>query len=79
MKELAEFEVKVYATKDKKKLKKGSKTYSYGTISIRDPRLTEYVGKRLRVKAYSMDETVKPPAQNETKEDRRRREGKEER
>ena len=62
MKEVAEFVVKVYATKDKKKLKRGSKTYSYGTISIRDPRLTEFVGRRLRVKAFPMVEGGDPPS-----------------
>ena len=47
---IGKFTVKVYSTSDKKKLKEGSKTYTYGTISIRDPKLTEYVGKEVTIK-----------------------------
>lgn len=56
MAEIGEFTVKVYSTSDRKELKRGSKTYSYGTISIRDPRLTEYIGKKLLVKVFTLEE-----------------------
>lgn len=69
MKEVAEFTVKVYSTKEKKRLKKGSKTYAYGTISIRDPRLTEFVGKQLVVKAFTVTDSAASP-ETERKKDR---------
>lgn len=49
---------KVYATSDKKKLKTGSKTYEYGTISIRDARLTKFIGQTVVV-------TVRPAKNSE--------------
>jgi len=49
---LGTFEGKVYQTSDKKKLKSKSKTYSYGTISIRDPKLTPYAGEEVIVKVF---------------------------
>jgi hypothetical protein len=51
---IATFETRISATSDKKKLKEGSKTYTYGTISIRDPKLNEYVGKTVKVKVESL-------------------------
>jgi len=59
MKELGEFTIKVYATSDKKKLKNGSKTYRYGTISIRDPRLTAFIGKKLLIRVFTLDKEEK--------------------
>jgi hypothetical protein len=56
LKEIAEFTAKVYTTSDKKKLKNGVKKYRYGTISIRDPLLNEYVGQTVTVKAFVADE-----------------------
>jgi|GEM_PF-2454392 len=50
--ELAEFTVRICATSDKKQLKNGSKTYKYGTISIRDPTLTQHIGEIVIVKVY---------------------------
>ena len=50
MKTIGTFEVRISATSDKKKLKDGSKIYTYGTISIRDPKLTEYIGRQVRIK-----------------------------
>jgi hypothetical protein len=47
---IAEYEVKVHSTKDRKKLKSGVKEYEYGTINIRDPKLTHYIGKTVTVK-----------------------------
>ncbi|MCX6778126.1 MAG: hypothetical protein NT157_04540 [Candidatus Micrarchaeota archaeon] len=49
MAKIGVFEAVVYSTKDKKKLKNGSKTYEYGTIVLRDPKLTAFVGKKIRV------------------------------
>ena len=57
--EIAEFTVKVYGTRDRKKLKGGSKTYEYGTISIRAPELTEHIGETLHVKVFSSDKMIK--------------------
>lgn len=52
---IAIFETKISATSDKKKLKEGNKTYTYGTISIRDPKLNEYIGKDVIVKVLKDD------------------------
>lgn len=50
MTKIAEYRVKVHSTKDKKKLKYGVKEYEYGTIIIRDPKLTSHIGKIVKVK-----------------------------
>jgi hypothetical protein len=50
MKTIGTFRVKIHSTSDKKKLKKGNKIYTYGTISIRDPKLNDYVGKEVILK-----------------------------
>lgn len=55
--ELAEFTVKICATSDKKQLKDRSKTYKYGTISIRDPTLTQHVGETVLVKVFAIEKT----------------------
>jgi hypothetical protein len=52
MKQIAEFEVKVHSTKDKKKLKSGMKEYEYGTIILRDPMLNDYIGEVVKVKIF---------------------------
>lgn len=49
MKTIAKFEVKVYKTTDKKKLKEESKVYEYGAINIRSPELAKYANKTVRV------------------------------
>jgi hypothetical protein len=49
---IAEYNVKVHSTKDKKKLKSGTKEYEYGTVNIRDPKLTEYIGRTVKVKIF---------------------------
>ena len=43
---------KVYGTTDVKKLKSTGKEtrYEYGTISIRDQKLSGYIGKKVRVR-----------------------------
>ncbi|MBA7596461.1 hypothetical protein ES703_03433 [subsurface metagenome] len=53
MTKIAEYEVKVHSTKDKKKLKSGFKEYEYGTVNIRDSKLKEYIGKTVKVKIES--------------------------
>ena len=47
---IAEYTLKVYLSKDKKKLKGGIKEYEYGTINIRDPKLKEHIGETVKVK-----------------------------
>lgn len=50
MTKIAEYEVKVHSTKDKKKLKSGQKEYEYGTINIRDNKLKRHIGKKVKIK-----------------------------
>jgi hypothetical protein len=52
---VGKFKVKVNSTSDKKKLKGGTKTYTYGTISIRDPKLNKYIGKEVILKIIIED------------------------
>jgi len=49
MAKIGVFETVIYSTKDKKKLKDGSKIYEYGTISLRDPKLTKHIGEKVKV------------------------------
>jgi hypothetical protein len=56
---IAEYEVKVHSTKDKKKLKEGMKEYEYGTINIRDPKLTDYIGDIVTVKVEDIRSNTK--------------------
>ena len=62
-KTIATFIAKISATSDKKKLKEGSKTYTYGTISIRDSKLNEYIGKEVTIKV--LNEDTKKKKENE--------------
>jgi hypothetical protein len=57
LKSLGTFKGKIYTTSDKKKLKEKSKTYSYGTVSIRARKLSEYDGQDVIVKVYKKVET----------------------
>ena len=50
MKTIASFKVKIHKTTDKKKLKEGNKTYTYGAINIRAPELAEFIGKVVKVR-----------------------------
>jgi hypothetical protein len=50
MAKIGVFMAVIYSTKDKKKLKDKTKTYEYGTIIIRDPKLNIHIGKRVRIK-----------------------------
>jgi hypothetical protein len=44
------FKVKIHKTNDKKKLSTGEvKTYDYGAINIRSPKLAQYAGKKAKV------------------------------
>lgn len=52
---IGKFTAKVYKTTDKKKLKTASKTYLYGTISIRDPKLNNYIGADVVVKVSTKE------------------------
>jgi hypothetical protein len=47
---IATFETRTSATSDKKPLKSGNKIYTYGTISIRDSKLNEYIRKKVVVR-----------------------------
>ena len=48
---------KVYGTTDVKKLKSGKeKKYEYGTISIRDQKLSSYTGKKVRIRIEPFEE-----------------------
>lgn len=49
MTKIAEYEVKVHSTKDKKKLKEGVKEYEYGTINIRSPKLKSHIGETVKL------------------------------
>jgi hypothetical protein len=53
---IAEYEVKVHSTKDRKRLKSGIREYEYGTVNIRDPKLNEYIGKPVKVKIFKVSE-----------------------
>lgn len=58
MREIGEFKAKIYATSDKKHLKKNAKTkvYEYGTISVRDVKLTDFIGKSVVLKVFEDSE-----------------------
>jgi hypothetical protein len=49
------FEAVIYSTKDKKKLKDKTKTYEYGTVVLRDPKLTTHIGEKVRVRIETED------------------------
>lgn len=58
MKQIATFRVNVSSGTDTKKLSDGSKKkYRYGSITIRSPQLSEYIGKKLMIRIF--DEEVK--------------------
>ena len=50
MKTIGTFRVKVHSSFDKKKLSTGKvKDYTYGSVSLRNPKLTDYIGKEVKV------------------------------
>ena len=53
MKQIGTFRVKVSPTSDKKTLANGkTKEYKYGSVSLRNPKLTEYIGKEIMIRAF---------------------------
>ena len=53
MKQVGTFRVKVSSSFDRKKLKSGvTKDYTYGSISMRSPKLTEFIGKILMIRIF---------------------------
>ena len=56
MRAIGKFHSKIVPTTDRKKLKKTNKNYTYGTISIRSPDLTEHVGEKVLVRVFIEDE-----------------------
>ena len=54
---IGKFTAKVYKTTDRKKLKTASKIYLYGTISIRDPKLNNYIGDDVVVKISTKEKS----------------------
>jgi len=53
MKQIGTFRVKVSSSFDKKKLSDGTtKKYVYGSVSLRNPILTEYIGKEIMIRIF---------------------------
>lgn len=58
MKQIGTFRVKVSKTFDKKKLSNGTiKKYEYGSVSLRNPILTEYIGREIMVRIFDEDKS----------------------
>jgi len=55
-KTIGTYKIRVSSTKYKKNLKKGEKEYDYGSISIKNPSLAEYIGQMVIVKVLKSDE-----------------------
>jgi hypothetical protein len=56
MKMIGTFRVKVHSSTDKKKLSTGkTEQYMYGSVSLRNPKLTEYIGQEVIVKVIIDD------------------------
>ena len=56
MKQIGTFRVKVSSTSDKKKLSNGTtKEYTYGSVSLRNPKLTAYIGKEIMIRVFEED------------------------
>ena len=59
MKQIGTFRVKVSSTSDKKKLSNGTtKEYKYGSVSLRNPILTEYIGKEVMIRVFEEDKKI---------------------
>ena len=53
MKQVGTFRVNVSSGTDTKKLSDGSKKeYRYGSITIRSPKLSEWIGKKLMIRIF---------------------------
>ena len=56
MKQIGTFRVKISKSTDKKKLSDGTiKEYEYGSLSLRSPDLTEFIGKDVMVRVFEED------------------------
>lgn len=56
MKQIGTFRLKVVSAIDVKTLADGSKTeYRYGSISVKSPKLADYVGKEIMVRIFDED------------------------
>ena len=56
MKTIAVYEVTVSPTTFKKKLKDGIKKYEYGSISVKNPELAKYIGKKVKIRVTRMED-----------------------
>ena len=53
MKQIGTFRVRVSKSFDKKKLSTGAvKKYEYGSVSLRNPKLTGYIGKEVMIRVF---------------------------
>jgi hypothetical protein len=53
MRQIGTFRVKVSKTFDEKKLADGTKKkYEYGSVSLRNPKLTEFIGKEIMIRVF---------------------------
>ena len=53
MKQIGTFRVKVSSTQDEKKLADGTKkVYKYGSVSLRNPDLTKYIGQEVMIRVF---------------------------
>ena len=53
MKQIGTFRGKVSKTFDKKKLSNGTiKKYEYGSVSLRNPKLTAFIGKEVTIRVF---------------------------
>lgn len=53
MKQIGTFRVNVSSGTDSKKLSDGStKEYKYGSITIRTPKLSEFIGKKVMIRVF---------------------------
>ena len=53
MKQIGTFRVKISPSTDKKKTAEGKiKSYRYGSVSLRNPNLTEYIGQDVMVRIF---------------------------
>lgn len=56
MKQVGTFRINVSSGTDTKKLSDGSvKEYKYGSITIRSPKLSEFIGKKLMIRIFKED------------------------
>ncbi len=53
MRQIGTFRVRVSKSFDKKKLVGGAiKKYEYGSVSLRNPKLTEFIGKDVLIRVF---------------------------